>query len=689
MASEIQYRLGIDIGGTFTDFTLVDTENNTAVGVKTPTVPLHPEHGIRNGLELLIRDCGLKPEKLDYFVHGMTIGLNALLQRKGAKLALFVTEGFRDILTMQRMRLPVPYDFRSRLPEPLVPRSLVFGIPERIGADGAELVPLDIKALDMAAEEALRAGAEGIALCFLHSYENPDHERQAAERLAQKHPGLKLCRSSALWPEIREYERASIAVINLYIQKNVEAYFENLKQVLAEENVAVRPFITQSNGGIMNLDSAAAAPVRTLFSGPAAGVIGAIHEAGRAGEGNLLTFDMGGTSTDISVVLNGEPTYSQSGELAGFPIVIPSIDIESIGAGGGSIAWIDKGGLLKVGPESAGSDPGPACYGKSALPTLTDAFLLCGYLNAARFAAGRQPLDIGRAKSAVRPLAEVFGKEERVLADQMIQISVANMYAELSNIMERKGFDPRELSVVAYGGGGPVTANFVAEEIHAKDVFVPFRPGTLCAMGALSAAFVYDAVFPNRGGAASVAALRERFYKLREEAEKWLESQNAGVTDGMPAAVRYLADARYRGQSYEIQIQITEDMLSGADCSAIEEAFHKQHQSQYGHFERDAEVELVNLRARITARTPELPAMAVAPAETRRAAPGETREIFLKGKSYSAGIFSRESLKSGNLIAGPAIVEQDDTTVLILPGWHGVCDAFGNIRIVRDEEGNQ
>lgn len=690
MALEIKYRLGIDIGGTFTDFTLIDAEHGTATGIKTPTVPLHPENGIKNGLEILQREYALQPEKIDYFVHGMTIGLNTLLQRKGAKIALFVTEGFRDILTLQRLRLPVPYDFHSRLSEPLVPRNMVFGIPERITADGGERSPLDLAAVDEAAASAVREGAEGIAICFLHSYVSAQHERSAEERIHEKYPDLKVCRSSELWPEIREYERACVAVINLYIQKNVEAYFTNLKAMLIDRSVRIQPFITQSNGGIMNLDTAAAAPIKTLFSGPAAGVIGAIHEAGKSGEQNLLTFDMGGTSTDISVVLNGEPTFSQSSELAGFPIVIPTIDIESIGAGGGSIAWVDKGGLLKVGPESAGSDPGPACYGKSELPTLTDAFLLCGYLNADRFAGGRLPLNRTRSERAIGSIAKAFDKDTRGLADEMIQISIANMYAELSNIMEQKGFDPRELSVVAYGGGGPVTANFIAEEIHAKDVFVPFRPGTLCAMGALSANFVYDAVLPDHIRLQQVSAkeLLEKFTRLKDEAEAWLKSQDTPVIDGTQKTVHYLADARYSGQSYEIQITVPEDMLSGTDCTAIAEVFHKQHHRQYGHFEQDAaEVELVSLRARIVACTPELPTVSVGKTEKYAAEPDGAREIYLRGTAYQAGIFQREKLKCGNTVAGPAIVEQADTTVLILPDWHGVCDAYGNMRIVRNGKG--
>lgn len=363
-----RYRLGIDIGGTFTDFTLVDVEQGTSLGIKTPTVPAAPEEGIRNGLGILKREHGLDLGQVQYFVHGTTIGLNTLLQRRGSKIALFVTEGFRDILTMQRMRLPVPYDLNSRLPEPLIPRSFVYGIPERFRADGSEAAPLDLAALGEAVDDAAARGVEGIAVCFLHSYQTPAHEKQAVARITERHPELKACRSSELWAEMREYERACVAVVNLYIQKNVETYFENLKGILAEEGLVTRPFITQSNGGIMNLESAAAAPVKTLFSGPAAGVIGAIHEAAKAGKRDLLTFDMGGTSTDISVVKEGSPTYSNAAQLAGFPIVLPTIDIESVGAGGGSIGWIDRSGYSRWVPSRPGPTPARRAMAKASCP---------------------------------------------------------------------------------------------------------------------------------------------------------------------------------------------------------------------------------------------------------------------------------------------------------------------------------
>lgn len=684
MAQDKYYRLGIDIGGTFTDFTLYDKRDNSTIGIKSPTVPAKPEEGIRRGIKILKNEYGLDPARIEYFVHGMTIGLNTLLMRKGSKLALFVTEGFRDILTFQRMRLPIPFDIHSHLPDPLIERNLVYGIPERLSASGEVIKDIDMDALDKAAKEVIEQGVEGIAICFLHSYRNPVHELEVKEYLEKKYPQIKTSCSGVLWPQIREYERACISIINLYIQKNVKTYFEDLKNMLVEEGITIDPFITQSNGGIMDLDSAATAPIKTLFSGPAAGVIGAIRAAGISGERNLLTFDVGGTSTDVSVVIDGKPTFTQNSQFAGIPVNVPTIDIISIGAGGGSIGWIDKSGLLKLGPESAGSDPGPACYGKSNLATMTDAFLLCGYLNPDNFAAGRMSLGKELSEKAIGEIAAKLSQDKRKTADQMIQVAVSNMYVELCNVMEQKGFDPRELTVVAYGGGGPVTANFVAEEIHAKSVLVPRKPGTLCALGALTADFAYDAVAPDEflTDSATAEVLRTKLNGLKEKAESWLSAQKTTILDDAPVRISYIADARYVGQVYELSLELTEEIINRG-CDFLSEAFHKTHELQYGHADRNVPVQITALRCRIEAETPKLPDIIIEEGDEPKNI--SNRNILIKGAEYNANIFNRADLKAGSIVKGPAIIEQDDTTTLILPGWTGRCDFSGNLIITKDE----
>lgn len=682
-----RFRLGIDIGGTFTDLTLLDQERGRLASLKTPTIPADPALGVVNGLQLL-KKTGVQPEDISYFVHGTTIGLNTLLQRKGADIALFVTEGFRDLLSLQRLRLPVPYDFRSRLPEPLIPRNRVFPVRERLLHDGTEHTPVDLEQLDHVIDEAVKAGVEGIAVCLLHSYRNPLHERQVAERIRARVPSMDICLSSALWPQMREYERAIVAVVNLYIQSNVKRYFATLQERLAAEGLPAAPLITQSNGGIMDIGTASEAPVRTLFSGPAAGVIGAARLAQSAGIRDVITFDVGGTSADISIIEDGKPAFAETNQLAGFPIMLPAVSIYSIGAGGGSLVWLDNGGLLKVGPESAGSDPGPACYGRGGRAALTDAFVLCGYLNPTRFAAGNVALYPELSAEAVRPIAEALRLDVESAADRIVQVAVANMYAELNSVLEQQGIDPRDFTVLAYGGAGPLLANFIAEEIQADGVQIPPMPGTLCALGALNADFAYDAVQSGQVLLADVSpeALREQYAKLAGQASEWLERQAHGGLEKLEdQRLEYSMDARYAGQAFEITLSIDPSWLEGDVRSRIADLFHESHQRQYGHCDRNAPVELIHLRVRIIGQTGKPPLErlpeAAAPAPSR----GE-RELIVRGERRRAAVYARSDLTAGHVIAGPAVIEQDDATVLVLPGWNGRVDEYGNIILRRAEE---
>ncbi|MFM9276729.1 hydantoinase/oxoprolinase family protein [Paenibacillus jiagnxiensis] len=677
------WRLGIDIGGTFTDLTIINNETGQLTNIKTPTVPADPAQGIANGLALL-REKGIDPQDIDYFVHGTTIGLNTLLQRRGETVALLVTEGFRDLLNLQRLRLPIPYDFRSRLPEPLIPRERVFTVKERMRHDGSVHTPLDVDSLDEAIRGVLASGARGVVVCFLHSYKNPVHEQQAVARIAELAPELGVNASSVLWPQMREYERAAMTSVNMYIQPNVQKYFETLQERLNGEGVRTRPFITQSNGGIMDIGTAAEAPVRTLFSGPAAGVIGAVQAARSAGIGNVITFDMGGTSADISIIEGGEPTFTQTNQLAGMPIMLPSVSMYSVGAGGGSYAWIDNGGLLKVGPESVGSAPGPACYGRGDKAALTDAFLLCGYLNPERFAAGNVQLYPERSAQAIQPIAQHLGLNEREAADRMIQVAAANMYAELSAVMEQHGFDPREFSLLAFGGGGPVTANFLAEEIQAQSVLVPPSPGTLCALGALTADFAYDAVLSlqQRFDDYPFEQLVREYDRLADQARTWLEQQQVSGLKG--STLYYSIDARYAGQAFEIELPLDRSMLEAGNGERIVAAFHDLHRRQYGHSDEAAVLELINLRVRLVGHTQKPGAVSLPQADGEFKPVGQ-RTIVYGGKEYEAGIYSRSAMKAGHLVEGPAVVEQDDTTVLILKGWYGEADGSGNLILKRKE----
>jgi N-methylhydantoinase A len=679
-----KFRLGIDIGGTFTDLTLLDKQNGAIVGLKTPTFPTDPAKGIANGLALL-QEKGFNPTEIDYFVHGTTIGLNSLLQRKGAPIALFVTEGFRDLLSLQRLRLPIPYNFRSRLPEPLIPRQFVYPIRERMLHDGIVHTPIDLDHIDQAIDNAVAVGLEGIAVCFLHSYKNPEHEQIVLKRIQTRAPNLGVCLSSELWPQMREYERALMTVINLYIQPTVKKYLATLEQNLIEKDVLASPFITQSNGGIMDLNTAAQSPIRTLFSGPAAGVIGARQIAQSAGIDHVVTFDMGGTSADISIIEDGKPTFDQTNHLAGFPIILPSVSIFSVGAGGGSFGWIDKGGLLKVGPESVGSDPGPACYGLGDKATLTDAFLLCGYLNPKRFAAGQVSIDLQKAQFATQAIADHLQMDTRETADHMIQVAVANMYAELSNVMEQYGFDPRDFSLLAFGGAGPVTANFLAEEIQAQSVLIPPNPGTLCALGALHSDFVYDAVQSRQTllSQLPMPTLEKEFCALAMQAQAWLDQQNVStLTDHV---LLYSLDVRYQGQAFEIELPIQATWLKDMKHDRIIQKFHALHQQQFGHSDPEAFIEVMNLRVRIIGITPK-PEQTTLPPAITKVVPVEQRDILYRGHYFRTPVYLRENLLFGHHITGPAIIEQDDTTTLVLAGWKGSVDEKGNLLLQRTNE---
>ncbi|QRF32697.1 hydantoinase/oxoprolinase family protein [Bacillus safensis] len=682
--ADISYRLGIDIGGTFTDLSLINEATGELTELKTPTVTDDPAQGIINGLNLL-KKRGVDLSKIQYLVHGMTIGLNTLLQRKGADLALFVTEGFQDILSLQRLRLPIPYDFNSRLPEPMIPRKHVYPISERLIHDGTIKKPLHLQQLDDAVQHVMSKKLAGIVISFLHSYQNPVHELQAKAYINHHYPQLEVLTSSELWPQMREYERTVMSVVNLYIQPKVKQYLKTLKSRLKEEGVPISPYITQSNGGLMDAESAAASPVKTLFSGPAAGVIGAARIAASASEPNLITFDVGGTSADISIIQNGQPTMAQSNQLSGFPIILPSVAMYSIGAGGGSVAWIDQGGLLKAGPESVGSNPGPASYGKGEKAALTDAFLICGYLNQERFAGGHLQLQLSAAKKAFQPIADQLNKTVEEAADQLIQVAVANMYTELSNVMEQQGFDPRDFSLLAFGGAGPVVANFLAREIHAKNVVVPPSPGTLCALGALTADFIHDAVLSKKICLQdySINQLKQDYEMLSRKATDWVSQQN--IQHINQTSILLLADARYQGQAFEIELPLSIDWLKQEqDMHQLIEAFHKLHQRQYGHRDDQAKIEFTHLRVRVIGETPPLPFSPVHESIGQSLKPYEYRRIFIEEKEYEASVYNRDTLSVGSIVNGPAIIEQDDTTTLILPNWTGSIDLSGNLVISKE-----
>ena len=679
------YRIGIDIGGTFTDFTLYNTDTNTLTGLKVPTVPASPVDGVAAGLQGLASEHHVALDQVGYFVHGTTIAVNTLIERKGARLGLLVTRGFRDILIIQRLRIPQPQNWYGARPTPLIPRERVYEIDERLMANGRVQTPISEMSLSTALDQARAQEVEGLVVCFLHAFRSPEHERVARAFLEREAPDLFVCCSHEIWPQMREYERAIVTIVNAYVMPPVSRYLAALEDRLTEMGVPVTPYITRSNGGIMTARRARVSTAETLLSGPASGVIGALRVAQQVGVQNFITLDVGGTSADVAIVQEGVPQTSLSEHVADFPIMMPVVGVSSIGAGGGSIAWLDGAGVLKVGPESAGADPGPACYGKgNTRPTVTDAFLASGFLNPATFAGGHIPLYPQLAEKALAALAPGLGTSVSDVAQGILSVAVAGMYAELSNLAAKRGIDPREFTLVGFGGVGPLLACRLADEMGINQVLIPQSPGTLCALGALSADVASDFVrslFLRMGS--DLSPMAEAYRQLELDAIKWVKSEAPFLTEHH---LVLSADMRYVGQSYEVDVPLEVDWILRDDWQAIIAAFHAVHQRVYSHAEPTSPVELIDLRLRIVGNTPKPPLPA--PAQVRLGTPasiGGKRRVILNGELTETSVYRRGELLGGHVFSGPALVDQNDTTVYLPPRWSAAVHASGSL-IVRSDD---
>ncbi|MEA2582986.1 MAG: N-methylhydantoinase [Thermomicrobiales bacterium] len=672
-------RLGIDIGGTFTDFVLMEEQSGGLHTLKVPSRPADPAGAVEEGIRRLAGDHGMDPAKIGYFVHGTTIALNALIQRAGVPTGLIITRGFADVLEIGRLRLPNPNDFMCDRPESLVPRNLVREVDERLLATGEILRPLDLDQLGEAVDQLVDSGVEAIAVSFLHSYRNDAHERAAVEFVRARCPDLYVTSSADTWPEQREYERTLVTVMNAYLGAQMKAYFDKLQGVAATLEIDASLFTTKSNGGLMTAASAAEAPVQTLLSGPASGVVGALHVARIAGKPRVISLDIGGTSADVAIIDDGVP-YSTEGRVGDFPVIMPTVEISSIGAGGGSIAWVDPAGVLKVGPKSAGSDPGPACYGRGGTQaTVTDAYVTLGIIDPARFLGGRMPLDAVAARAALEELGKQIGQSATAAAASVLEVVTSNMYAQLLPIMARTGVDPRDYALLAYGGAGPTHACLLARELGITQVIVPRFPGLLCAYGSLVADLKSDfvATVLLRSDQTTFEELNARFAALEEQARAWLRQQTGEL--GRHKIVR-AADMRYRGQSFELTVTLSDEHRTVHSLDEAAAAFHADYEDVYSQSDRTAVVEFVNVRVTISGEKPhpaltELPTMNDHPPT-----PGE-RQIYLDGAWRGGGVYERASLQSGQRLTGPAVIEQDDTTSLLPLGATATVDRWANVLI--------
>ncbi len=678
------YRVGVDIGGTFIDFCVFDTATQELSTLKVLTTPADPGAEVIEGMRRLSDKYGIDPAEVESFIHGTTVGVNTVIQRKGARMALLTTENFSDVLEVARLRMPESYSLFSTRPEPLVTRDRVFGLRERIRADGSIQTPLDPASVRDALDRAQARGIDGVIVSLLHGWRNPAHEEQVAAIIRRDAPNLFVFTSHEIWPVIREYERTTTAIINGYVHPRVAAYLGSLQAALEDSGVTAEPLVTKSNGGVMSAELGKTSCVNMVLSGTASGVIGGAFVARSCGVENAITLDIGGTSADVAVVIDGAPQYGMGEKIGEFPLYIPSVSVTSIGDGGGSIARVDEFGVLKVGPESAGSDPGPACYGQGGdRPTITDAFAVCGFLGHHAIAYDSVNLDIHKAREAIGTLADTLGRGVEETAEAIIQVAVSGMYMEINKLTARYGIDLRDFALVTFGGAGPMLGCFLAKELQMRQVVIPTTPGVTSALGGLVADIRNDFVKTVFAAAEdAIGTIPGDFEELSARALDWLhgEQHHAGTHTLHPSA-----DMRYTGQSFEIEVPLKPDWLVTGNLAAILDAFHRRHDEVYAFNDADAEVQIMNLRL-VVAGTIEKPTLKALPHADGPADPVRDIEVWFDGKPVAVPLYERDRLCAGQTLDGPSVIAQSDTTSCIPDGFAGTVDVRGSIMLERREE---
>jgi N-methylhydantoinase A len=676
------WRIGVDSGGTFTDICLFE-ENTGRVEVwKVASTPDDPSRGIAESVQEGVSRVGAKPNEVGYFGHGTTVGTNALIQHRGARTGLITTEGFRDLLEIGRQKRPDLYDLQVDKPEVLVTRDLRLEVSERVRHDGSVALALDEAGLRAAVRALKAASVQAVAISFLYSFIDPTHENLARRVLLEEFPEAFVSVGHDLAPEFREYERLSTAVVNAYLGPVMRSYIERLAGRLAELGLVVTPHLTQSNGGVIGFEQAARMPVRTVLSGPSTGVVAAQAVGRMAGIENLITFDMGGTSTDVALLKDGVCRMAREAEIHGYPIKAPMLDIDTVGAGGGSIAYVDSGGLLKVGPRSAGAAPGPVCYDRgNSEPTVTDANVLLQTLNPTHLLGGRMKVRQDLARAAIGRLAERLGMEPMATAQGIISVVTANMARAIRVISVQRGHDPRDYTLMAFGGAGPLHVARLARELDIKRILVPRNPGILCAMGLLLTDLRADFA-STRLHTLSPAVLpdvQQAFTALLARAEAWFaEEQVSPASRQLTRTV----DMRYAGQNYELAVAVPEGPITAASLQALEAGFLQAHRQMYGFVAEEDPVQLVTFRvaaAGLVNKAQFSPQPPAGPDAT--AAQTGWREIWMPeaGGFVSCPVYDREKLACGHQFEGPAVVEQMDATTVILPGMAAVVDPYLNL----------
>jgi N-methylhydantoinase A len=667
--------IGIDVGGTFTDVFVLDEASGACTVAKVPTTRHDPAQGVLDGIGHAAAELGT----VATVVHGTTVGTNALIERTGAPTGLITTAGFRDVLEMRRRDRPQTWGLWGRF-APVVPRDRRLEVNERTLADGSIRAPVDPTEVTAAAEHLLKAGAEAVAIVFINSHANPDNERRALEAVRAVWPNVHVTASHEILPEIREFERTSTTALNAYLQPVVGQYIARLEDGLAAAGARGKLLIVQSNGGVAGVDTAKRLPVRTALSGPAAGVIAAAHIAGSAGFANVITCDTGGTSFDVSVIANGETALAAETSIDfGLTIRTPMIEITTIGAGGGSIAFVDGGGILQVGPQSAGAEPGPACYGLgNERPTVTDADVLTGRIDAARPIGGKiARLDVDAARLAIEThVGNPLGLDVMAAAEAIIRVANSRMAGAIRLVSIERGHDPREFIAMPFGGGGALHAGALIREVGLAKALIPRHPGVTSALGCVIADIRHDFVMTvNRLlDEVDVGALGTDMRRLAQQGAALVEGAKVQLT-GRDTIVEL--DMSYVGQTHTVAVPLAETL----DAVAIRAAFEARYRAAYGRLLEGIAMRVLNLRVAVIGRRPKLDLIGLAPQPggTVAAAQRGTRRIYVDGGFAEAPVYARLDLPAGAVIPGPAILEQPDTTIFIDPGLVGSVDRFGNV----------
>ena len=677
-------RIGVDVGGTFTDIVCFDEQEGDFRLLKVPSTPDRPSAAVVEGTRRVLNQFEVAAGSVGFFIHGTTVATNTILERKGAEVALLVTAGFRDVPTIMRQDRPRLYDYFQQRPRPLIPRERRFEVPERMLYTGQVSRPLQEEPTRQLLRRLKELEIRDIAVCLLHSYVNPSHERTLRDWIRQEIPQARVSLSSDILPEFKEFERLSTTAVNAYVLPSVGSYLQRLEEGLDSLKIPSGLHIMQSNGGIMTSETAQSHCVHMVLSGPAAGALSGLVLGRKAGLDHIISIDVGGTSADVAVARDGNLHFAEESEIAGQVLKIPAIEINTVGAGGGSIAWVDSGGALQVGPQSAGAHPGPACYRRGgSRPTVTDANVVLGRLNASHLLGGEMAIDAELSAKAIgENVAAPLGLELVEAAEGIIRVINAVMAKAIRRLSVEKGYDPREFTLVSFGGGGPLHAAELAADLQIPRVLVPPVPGVSSALGLITADFRHDYVRTVlwKRQQASLDRFKALLEDMRSAALAQMKKE--GVGSGLVAFVT-ASDLRYEGQGFSLPVTFDLGEMSGwTDLDPLIQRFHQRHQETYGYHDRQAATEVVNLRLATIGR--------LAPATLgrlpgRQPDPGPalegSRKMYVAGRFTEAKVYRRSGLGWGSVVSGPAIVEQLDSTTLILPGQRAETDEFGNLII--------